>query len=613
MKKLVYWLSDYYRSHMWCSFAGAISLAVFLLVVVFQKYLKSEYISYLISNNQATEESILEIAAQNMNQSLENCIQVGAEMAVNKELYPLLESFREGKDSKAYFRQQLYLALGAITRSSQSITAVAVATKEGILYQYDNYSQELYQSKDLWNEEEQNIVNEAFQMVQDAALNRNVPKFYVLTKPRVHPGRTDRGLIHMAFPVTGTHDYQNIQYMMLISYDAGIVERPLIQLGEHRKQVVQAFITDKDSQILYHQERAIEGLDCITYIREESLKNLCIPLQYFGWNLNLAINENELHKQVNAIYNRAFWLFAILIAVILIVFFLTTQHILRPVGMVDQALKRVKGGDMREEIQIQGSHEIWKLAREYNEMVQSIRGMNYRVEQEHHKVVESLKMKQQAEREALESQINAHFICNTLNAINYEALEQGNHKVSVLLKKLSNILRYTFDQKNQNVYMFQEISWVEQYLYLQKERLEDTFHYKIIFDSALESWPCRKLMLQPFIENSILHGFEGRESGGMILIQGSFEQDHLKLVIEDNGCGMTEVEADSIRKIMENPVLNRKMGTGIGISNVLARMYMYYGNDLRIELVTEQEKGCRFTFYIPKPVEEKEKGMEISK
>ena len=69
------------------------------------------------------------------------------------------------------------------------------------------------------------------------------------------------------------------------------------------------------------------------------------------------------------------------------------------------------------------------------------------------------------------------FICNTINAINYEAIESGNYKVSTLLKKLSNTLRYTFDQKHQNVYMRQEIVWIEQYLYLQRERLESVFEY----------------------------------------------------------------------------------------------------------------------------------------
>lgn len=208
-------------------------------------------------------------------------------------------------------------------------------------------------------------------------------------------------------------------------------------------------------------------------------------------------------------------------------------------------------------------------------------------------------MKRRAEREALESQINAHFICNTLNAINYEAINNGDLKVSILLKKLSNILRYTFDQKHQNVYIFQEISWVEQYLFLQKERMDGVFDYEIRFDQDYNDWPCRKLMLQPFVENSILHGFEGLEEGGKIRIIGEGYQDCLKIVIEDNGCGMVSRMAQILQEILDNPMLAKSRTVGIGISNVIIRMKMYYGEKFRISMETEEGKGTRFTLILP--------------
>ena len=206
-----------------------------------------------------------------------------------------------------------------------------------------------------------------------------------------------------------------------------------------------------------------------------------------------------------------------------------------------------------------------------------------------------------AERGALESQINAHFICNTLNAINYEAMESGNFKVSILLKKLSNILRYTFDQKHQNVYMFQEISWIEQYLFLQRERLDNAFSYEIDFDSDYDNWPCRKLMLQPFVENSIVHGFEGMENGGNIKITGKGYKEFLEIIIEDNGQGMTEERKEVIQEILDNPMLAKKREVGIGISNVITRMRMHYGEKMKVEFWTEEGKGTRFVFILPMP------------
>lgn len=188
-----------------------------------------------------------------------------------------------------------------------------------------------------------------------------------------------------------------------------------------------------------------------------------------------------------------------------------------------------------------------------------------------------------------------------MNVINYEAIDSGNYKISVLLKKLSNILRYTFDQKHQNVYMFQEISWIEQYLFLQKERMEGMFDYQIEFDSDYDNWPSRKLMLQPFVENSILHGFEGRDSGGMIRIVGRGYKEFLKISIEDNGCGMTESRSTVIQEILENPPLAKSKAVGIGISNVITRMQMYYGKEFKVSLETKQGEGTRFVFLLPMP------------
>lgn len=147
--------------------------------------------------------------------------------------------------------------------------------------------------------------------------------------------------------------------------------------------------------------------------------------------------------------------------------------------------------------------------------------------------------------------------------------------------------------------MFQEISWIEQYLFLQKERLESTFDYKIIFDSDYDNWPCRKLMLQPFVENSILHGFEGMDSGGFIKIVGEGYKEFLKITIEDNGCGMNPEREREIQEILENPLIAQDKKVGIGISNVITRMKMYYGEEFSAFLDTEEGEGTRFIFILP--------------
>lgn len=178
-------------------------------------------------------------------------------------------------------------------------------------------------------------------------------------------------------------------------------------------------------------------------------------------------------------------------------------------------------------------------------------------------------------------------------------MECGNFKVSELIKKLSNILRYTFDQKCQNVYMYQEFAWIEQYLFLQKARLEDAFDYEVEFPEECVNWSCCKLMLQPFVENAILHGFEGRESGGTLSIQARKEGERLTVSIRDNGCGISPDKLERIRKVLTGEEGVEMKEIGIGIRNVAARMRLFYGAGILMEVTSVEGEGTEFRFFIP--------------
>ena len=590
----------YCRSHMWCSFAAAICFAVLLVVVVMQYYLKNEYVKYLVDSTYDTEKMLLTSVNQNIKNQMDDFIKIGSEIAVDDTNADLINEYSTNPENIARNTKDLKNLLANYARYSQYIAAIAIASKDGLVYQYER-NENTINVVNIWNKENNNILVDTFIEVNEISKSMVLPRYQVITTPSEHPGDASKQFIHIAYPVRGKHFYQDIEYIMIVTFKRDVLDNLIGQLSGSKDDVAQGFISAKSGEILYHTNSQNNGMKMDAYINDQHLTHLSTQVGVFDWNLNIAINKNALQAKVNEMYTKAIFLYALVIIGILLILFWVTQRILKPVDTINRSIKNVKQGNMQERIEIKGTHEIWQLANEYNEMMHAIRKMNRQVEGQHLEVVESLKMKQRAEREALESQINAHFICNTLNAINYEAIESGNYKVSTLLKKLSNILRYTFDQKHQNVYMYQEITWIEQYLYLQKERLENVFNYSIEFDHEYDQWPCRKLMLQPFVENSILHGFEGREEGGWIHITGTGMGEYLCLSIEDNGIGMTREREQIIQEVLANPVVSKEKEVGIGISNVVTRMKMYYGNKLRVSLETSYHKGCRFTFYIPKP------------
>lgn len=592
---------DYCKSHMWCSFAMAILVAIILLMTIMWVYMKNQYYTHLVETTYTTEEALMNSVRINMKNQMETYINLGSGLSINEETVDAIQDFVTG-DVDAQTNKDMSNALKSAARSSTFIVGIAVASEEGIIYQYDKNEMRISGSRPIWEEDSEETLKEVFSEIKEKNGKNEIPRYKIITHPMIHPNMESLGMIHITFPLKNFNSYQNVEYMMVVSFQTQPLTSFLRQMNQNQEEYIQAYIEDSDGEIMLHtQGTEYMGIRSSDYQEENQLTGLTEQIGNYGWTLHAVIDEEMLMKKVDTIYGQMVIIYAGAILVILLILFWTTNRILRPVNIISNSIKRVEDSETREQIAIEGTNEVWQLAQEYNNMLQKIRKAAQDVEEQHDKVIESLKMKQRAEREALESQINAHFICNTLNAINYEAMESGNFKVSILLKKLSNILRYTFDQKHQNVYMFQEISWIEQYLFLQRERLDNAFSYEIDFDSDYDNWPCRKLMLQPFVENSIVHGFEGMENGGNIKITGKGYKEFLEIIIEDNGQGMTEERKEVIQEILDNPMLAKKREVGIGISNVITRMRMHYGEKMKVEFWTEEGKGTRFVFILPMP------------
>ena len=602
-KSLVKSAVHYAKSHMWCSFALAILVSVVLLLVIIMVYTREKYYTYLVETTYITANALLESVNKNIENQMDNCIDIGSGLSVDEVLVKEIEEFVNHEDATdAYNNKNINMALRSAARSSSTIVGIAVAAQDGILYQFDKNEMRTTGSKYIWDETNMSNITEAFAALREKSADNVIPRYEIITHPMIHPNIKEKGLIHIAFPLKDSYSYADMKYMLVITYDSAAMEDLLKQLSHNQEEYIQGYIEDAKGEILLHTKGSqYSGVTSNHYKMENEVTDLTARVGKYQWSLHAVIDEQMIRNKVDEMYGHMVFLYVAAILFIMAILFWVTNRILKPVNVISNSIARVKDGDTREQIEIEGTNEIWQLAQEYNEMMKAIQDAKAAVEQQHGQMIESMRMKQRAEREALESQINAHFICNTLNAINYEAIDSGNYKVSVLLKKLSNILRYTFDQKHQNVYMFQEISWIEQYLFLQKERLDQVFTYEIDFDSDYDNWPCRKLMLQPFVENSILHGFEGKEYGGKILIRGYGYKEFLKIEIEDNGCGMTEEKEQIIQEILDNPMVAKEKEVGIGISNVITRMRMYYGEEFRVTLDTREGEGSKFIFILPTP------------
>lgn len=585
----------YYKSHIWLSLATIVVSLSFAFLIILQLYMKTQYMNYLTDKTIEAETAIMKSVAKNIEFVLGDLINIGCKAATDTTLYNIAKQIND-RGSKPELTLKMENELNNYAHHSEWIVGMCVSVEGTPLYQYDK----MQSSAKLWETKDDQILMDSFKKMEHLLESNKVPKLVVSTdSSKVYPNKHIQGMIHISFPILqpNTNGYQTMLLTMTIN--TAVLEMFLNEIYQSYEDIATGYLVDESGKIVYHNEQQVIGHNREEYLKTRQSLSMQMSLDKLDWLINIDINEKQLLKKVNAIYYRGSAIFMLtVITILLLSFFVIRAKILSPIKLIIGAID--DAGNKREHhpIYITGTNEVWQIAKQFNKMMASLEESSIQIENQYQEKVTALKKQRNAEREALESQINAHFICNTINVINYEAIDAGNHKVSILLKKLSNILRYSFDQRHQDVYIYQELAWIEQYLYLQKTRFEEVFDYEIDFPEELQDNPCRKLMFQPFVENSIIHGFEGRTSGGLIKIEGrAYKEKYLKMTIEDNGVGMNDDIEKKVRWLLKNPY-ERNM-EGIGIANVIARIHSAYGKDTKIELETSREKGCKFIFILP--------------
>ncbi|MDU5949006.1 MAG: histidine kinase, partial [Paenibacillus macerans] len=206
----------------------------------------------------------------------------------------------------------------------------------------------------------------------------------------------------------------------------------------------------------------------------------------------------------------------------------------------------------------------------------------------------------------LQAQIKPHFLFNTLESINVLAVQNEGRKVSEMVVRLASILRISI-QGREEIGLSQEIEHLRNYLEIQKFRFDDLFDYEINIPDEMLNCRVLKLTLQPLVENSIQHGFEGIEYKGRITVTGSMEQDRILLKVADNGIGMTSEQLATIQyadlgepaceTVAPYPSHERR---GLGLRSVYDRLRFKYGRKYGLFICSQPGHGTIIQCVIPK-------------
>ena len=370
------------------------------------------------------------------------------------------------------------------------------------------------------------------------------------------------------------------------------------------------FILDQDGNIVYHpqqqqlyNELQTENIslimnaktDVVTAGKGDDEKIYALShSETTGWTIVGCMNMSELLK--NSRKARSIYVLVALglIAIALVISSEIARNITFPIQKLRDSMKRVQKGDFSAaEIEVYSDNEIGSLTRSFNVMTQKIQDLMAQNIQEQ-------EQKRKIELKALQSQINPHFLYNTLDSIIWMAEGKKNEEVVLMTASLARLLRQSISIENELVTIGQEIEYVRSYLTIQKMRYKDKLEFEINVDPRITHAQIIRLVLQPIVENAIYHGLKYKESKGMLKVHGYELGERIIIDITDDGVGMDE---ETLKHIYDKHKVNYH-SNGVGVYNVQQRLVLYYGKEYGIIYHSEKGKGTTATVVIPKNQED---------
>ena len=363
--------------------------------------------------------------------------------------------------------------------------------------------------------------------------------------------------------------------VLLLEYYTDSIDEVLLHYKSQKSAY--CYLLDTNRRLLYHpfekeiasemyQEKTVkEAMACKNYkIEEQSGGKWLIERQqigYTGWNVVLVNSMSSLDFESYNLHYVA-WFTLLLVGVILI--------------FLDILLFR--------------SGELKNLSAHFNIMADKL-------QEQMEEIRRNERERQQMEKKLLQSQINPHFLYNTLDSIIWMIRSEEYEGAGKMVSLLAKFFRISLSQGKDMIPLEKELEHASSYLAIQNIRFKDKFEFQIEADPALLKYLCPKLSIQPLLENAIYHGMEGMYEDGEITIRIYDRDGDIGIDVADNGPGMTQ---ETIDHIMHNKVISSKRGSGIGVRNVNERIQLIYGEDYGVTITSELDEGTTATITIPK-------------
>ncbi len=391
--------------------------------------------------------------------------------------------------------------------------------------------------------------------------------------------------------------------VLLVDMDYSAISRMMNQINTSNNGQYY-YLCDSSGEIIYHP-RQIQISDGITSEDSEAVaeykdgvydrvfggeqrKVIVNTISYTGWKLVGVIPYDTL--SAGTINIRYFIILIILLMAMMLVIInrVVAVRISSPILKLNDSVKEYEAGE-KPEIYIGGSSEIRHLGL-------SIQSSYEQIDTLMKKIVLEQNERRKSEFDALQSQINPHFLYNALESITWMVEGERNDEAVFMISQLAKLFRISLSRGRTVITIKDELQHAQSYMNIQMIRYKNTFSVIFDVDPEVYSYCIVKLVLQPLLENAINYGVEGMDDSGEIRVTGREENGAVILSVSDNGFGMSE---EQVRLVLTDSTRIRKHGSGVGLVNVNNRIKILFGKEYGLKVESEPDEGTTVSIRIP--------------
>lgn len=407
--------------------------------------------------------------------------------------------------------------------------------------------------------------------------------------------------------------------VLLVDMKYSVLEDMLERINETSSGIYY-YLCSRDGEIIYHprwteinrglfkekNNKVASYEDGIYEMKTDGQKeNIVVgSVAYTGWKLIGVVPESVQETSINKFRYYIITTILILVMMLLQVNRFISRKISRPIRELDESVKAYEAGAMPD-IYIGGSAEIRHLGYSVQKSYEQIEALMK-------EIIQQQTERRKSELDALQSQINPHFLYNTLESITWMIEAQRNKEAVVMISELAKLLRVSLSRGKTIISIEDELQHSRSYMNIQRVRYKERFKVEFLIDEEIKNYCIVKLVIQPLLENAIYYGVGNmdEDDDGQILIRGEKKGEDIYISIEDNGMGMPE---DIRGNILTDNSKVPKHGSGVGVINVHSRISLMFGPEYGLEVYSELDEGTKVVIHIPAIPYTKENAEQLEK